>query len=206
MATGSKVPGARTRRGPLARRLATVNVTADDFRLVMGRFATGVTVVTTLHAGRPAGITVNALSSVSLDPPLVMVALDRARFITPMMRVTGRYAVNVLAEHQQALADCFAGAPVTPDREAFCGAAWHPGSTGLPLLDGAIATLECTVVDTFQAGDHDLFVARVDTLEGALEPTEGEPSGPLIYYRRRYRRLDPDEGLPLHGKPEHRAG
>lgn len=183
-----------------------MNVAADRFRLVMGRFATGVTVVTTLDAGRPAGITVNALSSVSLDPPLVMVALDRTRFITPMMRAARRYAVNILGSDQQALADCFAGAPVTPDRDAFCGAAWRAGPTGLPLLEGAIAALECTVVRTFQAGDHDLFVARVDTLDGALEPTEAEPSGPLIYYRRRYRRLDTDEGVPLHGKPEHRAG
>ncbi|HET7180736.1 MAG TPA: flavin reductase family protein, partial [Candidatus Limnocylindrales bacterium] len=78
----------------------------DTFRLVMGRFATGISVVTTLEGGdpgRPAGITVNALSSVSLDPPLVMVALDRSRFITPMVRAHGRYAVNILGDGQQAL-------------------------------------------------------------------------------------------------------
>jgi len=179
----------------------TSSVTADAFRLTMGRFATGVTVVTTLDRERPQGITVNALSSVSLEPPLVLVALDRRRFITPTVRSTGRYAVNVLGADQQALSDCFAGADVTPDRDAFCGAAWSPGVTALPLLDGALAALECTVVETFSAGDHDLFVARVDALH-ELAP-EGEP---LIYCRRRYRRLDPDEGVPLHGKPEHRAG
>ena len=70
-----------------------------------------------------------------------------------MVHATRRYAVNVLGEGQQALSDCFAGAAVTPDRDAFCGAAWHPGPSGLPLLDGAIATLECTVVQTFSAGD-----------------------------------------------------
>src|SRR6476646_3668880 len=66
------------------------------FREVMARFATGVSVVTTYDGDRPAGITVNALSSVSLEPPLVMVALDRRRFITPMVRAAGRYAVNIL--------------------------------------------------------------------------------------------------------------
>jgi len=75
------------------------------FRDVMGRFATGVSVVTTFEGDRPSGITVNALSSVSLEPPLVMVALDRRRFITPLVRAAGRYAVNVLREDQQALSD-----------------------------------------------------------------------------------------------------
>ena len=78
-----------------------------------------------------------------------MVALDRRRFITPAVRAAGRYAVNVLSEDQQAMSDCFAGAPVVPGRDEFCGASWTPGPTGLPLLDGAIATLECTVVQTF---------------------------------------------------------
>ena len=89
---------------------------SDLFRRVMGHFATGITVVTTLEDGQPQGITVNALSSVSLDPALVMVALDRRRFITPKVRAHGQFAVNVLGEHQQAISDCFAGAPVTPDR------------------------------------------------------------------------------------------
>lgn len=189
---------------PDAPHAATANstVSADAFRLAMGRFVTGITVVTTLADGRPQGITVNALSSVSLDPPLVMVALDRSRFITPMVRASGRYAVNILADGQQAVSDCFAGADVTPDRHAFCGAAWRPGSGGLPLIDGALAALECTIIDTFSAGDHDLFVARVDALHDAAGPDPG----PLLYYRRRYRRLDPATSLPLHGKPEHAAG
>ena len=137
---------------------------SDTFRRVLGHFVTGITVVTALDGERPFGITVNALSSVSLDPPLVMVALDRRRFLTPIVRAAGRYAVNILSEDQQALSDCFAGAPVEPGREAFCGAEWHAGATGLPLLDGAIATLECSVVETFSAGDHDLFIGHVDTL------------------------------------------
>src|SRR3989304_10172273 len=102
-----------------------MDVDSDTFRLVMGRFATGVAGVPPLAEARPKGVTVNALSSVSLEPPLVMVALDRRRFITPMVRDQGRYAVNVLGEGQQALSDCFAHAAVKPGREDFCGGGWH---------------------------------------------------------------------------------
>ena len=164
----------------------------------MGHFATGVTVVTALEDERPHGITVNALSSVSLDPPLVLVALDRRRRIAPVVRDHGRFAVCILGEDQQAVSDCFAGAPVTPDREDFCGAPWQPGETGLPLLDGAIASLECTTVDVVAAGDHDLFIARVD----ALSSEEHHPL-PLLYYRRRYLRIERARAIDLEGKPEH---
>ncbi len=173
-------------------------ISSDTFRRVMGHFVTGVTVVTALDGERPFGITVNALSSVSLDPPLVMVALDRRRFLTPIVRAAGRYAVNILSEEQQDLSDCFAGAPVEPGREDFCGAAWHPGDTGLPLLDGAIATLECSVVQTFSAGDHDLFIGRVDTLSN--EP-QRHPM-PLLYYRRNYLRIERAATSQVVGKPE----
>jgi 3-hydroxy-9,10-secoandrosta-1,3,5(10)-triene-9,17-dione monooxygenase reductase component len=169
----------------------------DVFRRVMGHFVTGVTVVSALDRRRPFGITVNALSSVSLDPPLVMVALDRRRFLTPIVRAAGRYAVNILSEDQQALSDCFAGALVVPGRDAFCGATWHAGETGLPLIDGASATLECTVVETFSAGDHDLFIGRVD----ALGNEEHHPM-PLLYYRRRYLRIEHAATADVEGKPE----
>jgi flavin reductase (DIM6/NTAB) family NADH-FMN oxidoreductase RutF len=174
-----------------------MDVRPDFFRQVMGHFVTGVSVVTALDGEQPQGITVNALSSVSLEPPLVLVALDRRRFITPTVRRAGRYAVNVLAESQQALSDCFAGAAVTPGRDLFCGAAWHAGTTGLPLLEGAIATLECTVVETFSAGDHDLFVGRVD----ALASDEQQPQ-PLLYYRRRYLRIERAQTARVEGKEE----
>jgi len=163
----------------------------------MGHFVTGVTVVTALDGDRPFGITVNALSSVSLDPPLVMVALDRRRFLTPIVRAAGRYAVNILAEDQQDLSDCFAGASVEPGREQFCGAAWHPGQTRLPILDGASAALEVTVVQTFSAGDHDLFIGRVDALTD-----EARHPMPLLYYRRRYLRIERAATADVEGKPE----
>jgi 3-hydroxy-9,10-secoandrosta-1,3,5(10)-triene-9,17-dione monooxygenase reductase component len=87
---------------------------------------------------------------------------------------------------------------VKPGRDAFCGATWAPGSTGLPLLEGAIATLECTVEQTFQAGDHELFIGRVDAIANA----EAAPM-PLLYYRRQYLRIQRAEASPLEGVPEH---
>ncbi|TAK02353.1 MAG: flavin reductase [Chloroflexota bacterium] len=180
-----------------------VDIDGDRFRQLMGRFVTGVSVVTTISDGRPAGITVNALSPVSLEPPLVMVALDRRRFIHPMVRGLGRYAVNVLGEGQQALSDCFAHAAVKPGelgREEFCGAAWHAGPTGLPILDGAIAGLECTVVETYPAGDHDLFIGRVDALDDG--GPGAEEIGPLLYFRRRYLRIEQAAHAEVEGKPE----
>lgn len=167
----------------------------------MGHFATGVTVVTALDGERPQGITVNALASVSLEPPLIMIALDRKRFIVPTIDVSGRYAVNILTEDQQWLSDCFAGADVTPNRRAFCGAAWHAGALGLPILDGAIASLECEVEEVVPVGDHRLYVARVEACG-----TDDAEAPPLLYHRRRYLRIERATTAQLIGKPESPAG
>jgi flavin reductase (DIM6/NTAB) family NADH-FMN oxidoreductase RutF len=181
--------------------LPGVNVPTADFRTAMGQFATGVTVVTTLDGASPQGITVNALTSVSLDPPIVVIALDRKRFIVPAIDASRRYAVNILAEDQQWMSDCFAGANVTPNRESFCGAAWHPGTTGLPVIGGAIATLECAVEDRFEVGDHFLYVGRVEAC--SIE----EPSAPpLLYHRKRYLRIQRATTARVVGKPESPAG
>ncbi len=180
-----------------------MQVESEAFRDVMGRFATGISVVTTLDEfGQPAGITVSALSSVSLEPPLVMVALARKRVITPVVAATGRYAVNVLRHDQQALSDCFAHAPVSPGREEFCGAPWQPGPTGLPLIDGTLAALECTVVQTFSVGDHDLFIARVDSVRVGGDGQGDGDGDPLLYFRRQYLRVDHGTPSPVEGKDE----
>jgi len=178
-----------------------VSVSITDFRTAIGNFATGVTVVATLDGERPQGITVNALTSVSLDPPLVMIALDRRRFIVPALEATGRYSVNILTENQQALSDCFAGAAVTPGRDDFCGASWHMGVTGVPLLDGTAAAIECTVVDRFEVGDHLLYAGRAEATELA-----DQAAPPLLYLRRRYLRIERARSTPVAGKPESPAG
>jgi flavin reductase (DIM6/NTAB) family NADH-FMN oxidoreductase RutF len=178
-----------------------VTVSTADFRTAIGNFATGVTVVATLDGDRPQGITVNALTSVSLEPPLVMIALGRRRFIVPAIEATGRYSVNILAEDQQALSDCFAGAAVTPGRDAFCGASWHQGVTGVPVLDGTAAAIECTIVDRFEVGDHLLYAGRVEATELA-----SRAASPLLYLRRRYLRIERASSAPVTGKPESPAG
>lgn len=181
--------------------LRRVNVSTADFRTVMGQFATGVTVVTAMDRDRPQGITVNALTSVSLDPATVVIALDKRRFIVPVIDATRRYAVNILAEDQQWLSDCFAGANVTPGRDAFCGADWRIGEAGLPLLRGGIAAMECDVTDRFEVGDHYLYVGRVQAL--ALD----EPGAPpLLYHRKRYLRIERATTAQVVGKPESPQG
>ncbi len=152
---------------------------------MLGSFPVGVTIVTLFDGDRPRGITVSLFASLSLEPPLVGVAVDRSRSLYGMLRASGRFAINVLDEGGGPLSDCFAGAPVTPGRDEFCGASWRPGATGLPLLDAAIATLEVEVQEVHPVGDHDLFVGRVISA--------GERPGaalPLVYLRRRYLRIE----------------
>ncbi len=177
----------------------------EAFRTVLRRFATGVAVVTTWDSEHPWGTTVNSFSSVSLQPPLVLVAFDRGRRIVPALRRTGRYAVNILGEEHQALSDCFAGGPAPAfaahagddERAELCGAEWRRGVTGLPVLVDAIAFLECTIVDVHPAGDHDLYLARVDAATAV-----GEQPMPLLYYSGRYLRIERASSHELEGKPE----
>ena len=146
------------------------------------------------------GITVNALTSVSLDPAIVVIALDRRRFIIPAVDAGRRYAVNVLAEDQQWLSDCFAGAK-SPRVATSSAAPRAPGSTGVPLLEGAIAAMECEVTERFEVGDHFLYVGRVEEL--ALD----EPGAPpLLYHRRRYLRIERATTAQVVGKPESPQG
>ena len=188
---------------------------AETFRTVLRRFATGVAVVTTWDGENPWGTTVNSFSSVSLRPPLVLVAFDRGRRIVPVLRQNGRYAVNILGEEHQALSDCFAGGPSPgaaagqsdaqtdsggDERARLCGAEWRRGITGLPVLAASIASLECSVVDIHPAGDHDLYVARVDAASAA--GAAGEQPMPLLYYAGRYLRIERASTHELEGKPE----
>lgn len=185
---------------------------AETLRTVLRRFATGVAVVTTWDGERPWGTTVNSFSSVSLRPPLVLVAFGHDRKIVPALRKTGRYVVNIIGEDRQDLSDCFAGGPgpargsaagnppvgPSPDhRPELCGAGWHLGATGLPILDDSIASLECTVVDIHSAGDHDLYIARVDAASAG-----GDSTFPLLYYSGRYLRIERASLHDLEGKPE----
>ncbi len=160
-------------------------VLPDQLRRVLGSFPVGVTIVTLVDGDQPRGITVSSFASLSLEPPLVGVAVDRSRSLYGKLLESGRFAINVLDEGSGPLSDCFAGAPATPGRDVFCGASWHPGASGLPLLDAAIATLEVEVVEVHPVGDHDLFVGRV------IGVSERPGAAlPLVYLRRRYLRIE----------------
>lgn len=149
-----------------------------DFRLAMGRFASGVTVVTTAHAGRLYGITVSSFSSLSLSPPLALVCVGQAAASHGPIAAAGRFAVSVLAEGQADLSQRFASE--APDK--FAGVAHAISPRGLPLLDGAVAHIECDLHAALPGGDHTIFVGAV--LAAAVFERR-----PLLYYRSAYHRL-----------------
>lgn len=183
------------------------------YREALGRFATGVTVVTTFCDDHDAdgscgqmphppgqhawGTTVNAFTSVSLDPPLVLICIGRERSIHPVIASAGRFAVNILSEENQQLSDCFAGAPSVLPRSAFCDAAYHPGEHGTPILDVAIAYLECEVERTIDAGDHTIYIGRV-----VAASASEDDALPLLYFRGRYLRIERMATSDLRGKPD----
>lgn len=175
-------------------------VTLASLRRVLGRFATGVSVVTSLHDGVPRGVTVSAFMSISLEPPLILVALDQARSLDPIIQRTGAYAVNILGEQDALLSDCFAGAPVEPGRDAFCGTGWRPGILGMPILDRAIASLECTLEQVVRLGDHDFLVGRVVSTS-----SDDDRAQPLLYYQRRYVRIERRTTSSLEGNANDRG-
>jgi len=126
----------------------------------MGTFATGVAFVTAAPDGEPAGLIVNSLTSVSLQPPLVAFCPARSSLTWQRMRRTGCFAVNVLARQYEDFAR--RATPAGADR--FAGIDWEPGREGVPLLTGALATLECKIVAEHAAGDHWIVVGQVDGL------------------------------------------
>ncbi len=151
----------------------------DDFRRLLGHFATGVTVVTTRDAdARPAGLTVSAFASLSLDPPLVLICVDHKAESYPALQEAGRFAVNILTAEQEEISRRFASRQL----DKFAGIPHRAGSLGLPLLEGALAHLECTTVAAHVEGDHTIFVGRVEG--GAVAAGD-----PLLYYRGQYNRL-----------------
>jgi flavin reductase (DIM6/NTAB) family NADH-FMN oxidoreductase RutF len=150
-----------------------------DFRRALGQFAAGVTVVTTRDAkGRSLGLTVTAFSSVSLDPPLVLVCVDHRSEAHVGFRDAGLFGVSILAEGQEEVSRRFAaGGPAK-----FTGLELAKGTTGVPLIPGAVAHLECRVKATHDAGDHRIYV-------GEVLAVDVKPGRPLLYHDRDYRRL-----------------
>jgi flavin reductase (DIM6/NTAB) family NADH-FMN oxidoreductase RutF len=157
----------------------------------MGHFATGVTVVTSVGAdGEPVGTTANAVTSLSLDPPLVLVCFDLESLTLHAIRGHGAFVVNVLAAPQRHLSANFARRGIAA---AWDGVRHRRGRTGSPRLDGVLAVLECTVEHSLPGGDHEIVVGRVRHVE-----TAGNGARPLLFWRGRYASLTGD-GLPGRG-------
>jgi flavin reductase (DIM6/NTAB) family NADH-FMN oxidoreductase RutF/DNA-binding GntR family transcriptional regulator len=158
--------------------------TADEFRDVVGRFASGVTVITTQKQDAPLGATASAVSSLSLEPPMLLVCLNRDSLVGRSVSESGHFAVNVLGEDHGDLAVRFA----SPIADRFAGVRVRPGSDGLVLLADAIATMECRVVETVSGGTHYVFI-------GEVQHVSSSAGSPLAYFRGRFGRLELTEDV-----------
>jgi flavin reductase (DIM6/NTAB) family NADH-FMN oxidoreductase RutF len=155
-------------------------VDRELYRRACAQFTTGITVVTVVdEEGHPHGITINSFTSVSLVPPLVMVSIDLRNALLGHFLSGPAFAINVLAERQERLSRRFSS--TAEDR--FNGVDWHPAASGAPLLDGALGHLECSIVRTFEAGDHAVLIGEVKRAAFI----EGER--PLVYFNSAYRNL-----------------
>jgi 3-hydroxy-9,10-secoandrosta-1,3,5(10)-triene-9,17-dione monooxygenase reductase component len=176
--TARKPGGADRAPGP-----DSPGVSPAELREAMGHFATGVTVITSVGPdGAPVGTTANALTSLSLDPPLILACFDLASTTLEAIRGHGAFAVNVLGHRQGDLSANFA--------RRGLAAAWdevshHRGPTGSPRIAGVIAVIECTVEHALPGGDHEIIVGRVRHVE-----VSGDAASPLLFWRGRYASVD----------------
>jgi len=152
------------------------------FRDVMGTFATGVTVVTLDVDGEPRGMTANAVLSLSLDPPLVVVCVQRTGSMHELFDEATGFGVNILAANQRAISDLFASHGV-PD-EPMGGFEYRSGVTGVPLLAGTVGHVECRITERLPGGDHTIVIG-----EAVEVGYDTEDADPLLFHRGRYRLL-----------------
>ena len=158
-----------------------MTIDPDAFRSVLGRFASGITVVTAVaRDGRDVGMTVSAFCSVSLHPPLVQACVDREASMFDALHHAERFGVNILAAEQEALSRRFADIDAS---HRFDGLGYGRGESGVVLLDDALAHLECRLVARHDAGDHALFI-------GEVERASARDARPLLYYRGGYAQLE----------------
>jgi flavin reductase (DIM6/NTAB) family NADH-FMN oxidoreductase RutF len=161
--------------------MAPTTPTTSEFRLALGQFATGVTVVTAERApGRVHGMTASSFTSVSLDPLLILICVNRSAQLLPLVERQKRFGVNILKDDQRAVSEYFARTEESDETEKRLGIRYRWTETGIPLLADALVHLACNVVDAHVAGDHTIFVAEVES----VEVYDGEP---LLYLRGNYR-------------------
>ena len=158
-------------------------VSPAELREAMGHFATGVTVITSAGPdGEPVGTTANAVTSLSLEPPLVLVCFELSSATLAAIRDHGAFAVNVLGHRQRQLSANFARRGLSAVWE---GVSHHRGPTGSPRLAGVIAVIECTLEHSLPGGDHEIVIGRVRHVE-----TNGEGATPLLFWRGAYTSID----------------
>lgn len=155
---------------------------ARRFRDVLGLFASGVTVVTSMSDGAPVGMTCQSFSSVSLEPPLVMFSPAKTSRAWPLMQRAGYFCVNILAADQSDVSNAMA----TKGSDKYDGIGWSPSTTGAPLLDGVLGFVDCTVHSVHEAGDHYVVLGRVRELGFAPGVEHRDDRKPLLYYRGSY--------------------
>jgi (E)-2-((N-methylformamido)methylene)succinate hydrolase len=164
----------------MPRRARPENLTKTEFRRTCARFPTGVTIVTVLDTeGSPHGMTASSFTSVSLEPPLVLVCVDHSATVLAHLRDAQHVGINVLSEDQQPLSEHFA----RRGHDRFGAVEWYPGHSGVPLIPGTLASFECTMQRMVDAGDHTIFIAKVES----VEHSDGRP---LVYFGSEYRKLD----------------
>ena len=164
---------------------STPAVEARAFRDLIGRFATGVTVITTRTEDEVRAMTANSITSVSLDPLLVLVCVERRASLHNLLLEAGVFAVNILGDDQRGLSEMFARRSELD--EPMGGVPYVEGETGSPLIDGAIGWLDCEVWRTYDGGDHTIVVGRV--LDMAMSRPDAQP---LLFFRGQYRTLGPE--------------
>lgn len=157
--------------------------TSTDFRSALGSFATGVTVITTRGEEHAYGMTANAFSSVSLDPPLVLVCAKKGAEGSEHIESNGCFAVNILGADQEPLSRYFSSKDRPRGRDAFKDVSHRTGVSGSPLLDGVASFLDCRLHETHAAGDHQIFIGEVLALEVSAEVS------PLLFHGGGYRYL-----------------
>lgn len=159
--------------------------TPDEFRTVMSRFATGVTVMTTVAEDVPHGMTANAVSSLSLDPLLVLVCVERDTAMCDLVDRSRIFALSILSADQREVSNAFADPYRPPGRAQFDDLAIRPAVTGAPVLDGAIGWVDCRLWATYDGGDHLIMVGEVVDLAVA------DDDDALVYFRGTYTTTEP---------------
>jgi 3-hydroxy-9,10-secoandrosta-1,3,5(10)-triene-9,17-dione monooxygenase reductase component len=156
-------------------------VMPDDrrFRDVFGYFATGVTIITAIQDDEPVGMAANSFTSLSLDPPLVLFCVAHSSSTWPRIESAGKFAINILGEQHEELSRLFAQKGI----DRFGETSWHCGVSGAPVLDEAIAYIDCQFEAEYPGGDHKIIVGRV------LDLDMREGARPLLFYKGRYSKV-----------------